>query len=253
MSYEKVKAQLNLFAVLQNLEDLVVYDEQMKDLVKDWNLSIQFSVLGGPKAYIVFKDGRCTVERGVKHFASIVLLFVSPAHLNKMFDGKGNPIILRGFTKVGFLLKKFPVLTDKLTYYLKPTDELLKDKKYLEINTRFTLATAAYAAREIALHDKIGKLVCGHIGKGAVQLMVEPDGPGAYLVFDDAGIEAKKGMAERPMAVMAMKGMKEANEFLNGKVDAFSAIVKGDVVIKGQTAMLDSLSLVLDRIPAYLS
>lgn len=253
MSYEKVKAHLNLFAVLQNLEELVEYDEQMRDFVKDWNLSIQFSVLGGPKAFIVFKDGKCTVGRGVKHFASILLFFISPAQLNKMFDGKGNPILLRGFTKLGFLLKKFPVLTDKLAYYLKPTDELLKDNKYLEINTRFTLATAAYAAREIALYDHIGKLVSGHIGKGAVQLMVQPAGPGAYLVFDEKGIDARKGLVQRPMAVMAMKGIKEANDFLNGKVDAFTAIVKGDVEIKGQTSMLDTLSLVLDRIPAYLS
>ncbi len=253
MSYEKVKAHLNLFAVLQNLEELVVYDEQMRDFVKDWNLSIQFSVLGGPKAFIVFKDGKCTVGKGVKHFASILLFFISPAQLNKMFDGKGNPILLRGFTKVGFLLKKFPVLTDKLAYYLKPNDELLKDQKYLEINTRFTLATAAYASREIALYDHIGKLVTGSIGKGAVQLMVQPAGPGAYLMFDEAGIDVKKGLVQRPMAVMAMKGMKEANDFLNGKVDAFTAIVRGDVEIKGQTSMLDVLSLVLDRIPAYLS
>ncbi len=253
MSYELVKAHLNLNAVLQNLEELVVYDDQMKDFVKDWNFSIQFTVLGGPKAFIVFKDGKCTVKRGVKHFASILLFFISPAQLNKMFDGKGNPILLRGFTRLGFLLKKFPVLTDRLAYYLKPTDELLKDTKYLEINTRFTLATAAFAAREIALHDPIGKLVCGHIGKGAVQLVVKPNGPGAYLQFDENGIDAKKGFAQRPMAVMEMKGMKEANAFLNGKVDGFTAIVKGDVAIKGQTSMLDSLSLVLDRVPVYLS
>lgn len=253
MSYEKVKAHLNLYAVLQNLEELVVFDDEMRSLTKDWDLSIQFSVLGGPKAFIMFKGGKCTVARGVKHFASILLFFTSPAHLNKMFDGKGSPILLRGFTKLGFLLKKFPVLTDKLGYYLKPTDELLKDKKYQEINTRFTLATAAFAAREIALYDDIGKLVTGHLGKGAVQLMVKPSGPGAYLVFDEKGIEANKGLVQRPMAIMAMKGIKEANEFLNGKVDAFTAIVRGDVEIYGQTAMLDALSLVLDRIPAYLT
>jgi putative sterol carrier protein len=253
MSYETVKAHLNLYAVLQNLEELVVYDDQMREFVKDWNLSIQFSVLGGPKAYIVFKNGTCTVGRGVKHFASIVLFFVSSAHLNNMFDGKASPIPLRGFTKLGFLLKKFSVLTDRLVYYLKPTDELLKDKKYLELNTRFTLATAAFAAREIALHDPVGKLIAAHIRDGAVQLMVQPDGPGAYVVFEGKTIEAKKGMAERPMAVMAMKGLKEANAFLNNKVDAFTAVVSGDVVIKGQMGMLDNLGLVLDRIPAYLS
>jgi putative sterol carrier protein len=50
-----------------------------------------------------------------------------------------------------------------------------------------------------------------------------------------------------------MKGMKVANDFLNGKMDTFTAIATGDVIIKGQTPMLDSMSLILDRIPMYLS
>lgn len=253
MNREKLRAHLNLYAVLQNLEDLVLYDDEIKNFVKDWNLSIQFSVLGGPKAFIVFKDGKCEVSKGIKRFASIVLLFVSPRHLNKMFEGKSTPIILRGFSKLSFLLKKFPVLTNKLAYYLKPTPELLQNPKFLELNTRFTISTAAYAAQEIAQYDPIGKLVCAQIGKGAVQLLVDSHGFGAYLFFDANRIEARKGIFSHPMAVLAMKGLKQANEFLNGKIDAFTAIVKGDVVIRGHTSMLDKLSLVLDRIPLYLS
>ncbi|MCX7679152.1 MAG: SCP2 sterol-binding domain-containing protein [Spirochaetes bacterium] len=253
MSTEKLRAQLNLYAVLQNLEELVVFDEEIKDFVKDWDISIQFSVIGGPKAYIEFKDGKCLVKRGVKRFASIVMLFVSPRHLNRMFDGKAMPILLRGFTKLGFLLKEFSVITNKLSYYLKPTPELLEDSKYLELNTRFTINTAAHAARELALYDTIGRLVCANIGSGDVQLVVQPNGPAAFVSFSENGVEAHKGITPRPVAILAMKGFKAANDFLNGKVDAFTAIVKGDVEIKGLTFMLDKLSVVLDRIPQYLS
>jgi hypothetical protein len=62
-----------------------------------------------------------------------------------------------------------------------------------------------------------------------------------------------KGDVDKPMAVLYMKNMSLANDFLNGKVDTFAAVASGDVEIKGQTPMLDSLSLLLDRIPVYLS
>jgi len=253
MSFDLIKANLNLYAVIQNLEDLVAHDREMADMARDWDLSIQFTVAGGPKAHIIFKDGNCIVGRGKCQSPSIILFFTSPAHLNRMFDGKGNPIPLRGFTKIGFLTKKFPKLTEKLEYYLKPTDELLKDKNYLEMNTRFTINTAAFAAREIALLDPVGKMAASHMMNGKIQFKIFPDGPGVYIDFSDRDITVTKGEAQKPMAVMNLMGMKTANDFLNGKKDAFTAIAGGDVVIKGQTSMLDSLSLILDLIPKYLS
>ena len=253
MSVELIKANLNLYAVIQNLEDLVKYDREMADLARDWDVSIQFTVIGGPKAHIIFKNGACTVGRGKCKSPSVILLFTSPEHLNKMFDNKANPIPLKGFTKLGFLTKDFPKLTKKLEYYLKPTDELLKNKSYLEMNTRFTIQTAAFAVRELSLLDPIGIMASSHMGKGIVQFKIMPDGPGVYINYTDGDIEVKKGDAGRPMAMMGMRGMKIANDFLNGKMDAFTAIATGDVVIKGQTPMLDSMSLILDRIPMYLS
>lgn len=253
MSAELIKANLNLYAVIQNLEDLVKYDREMSDMARDWDVSIQFTVIGGPKAHIIFKNGVCTVGRGKCKSPSVILLFTSPAHLNKMFDNKANPIPLKGFTRLGFLTKDFPKLTKKLEYYLKPTDELLKNSTYLEMNTRFTVNTAAFALREIALLDSVGVLARPHIGKGIVQMKVMPDGPGVYLDFQSDDITVTKGDAAKPMAHMGMRGMKTANAFLNGKMDAFTAIASGDVTIKGQMPMLDSMSLILDRIPMYLS
>ena len=36
-----IKAYLNLHAVLQNLEDLVKLDEQMAQLIRDWELTVE--------------------------------------------------------------------------------------------------------------------------------------------------------------------------------------------------------------------
>ena len=149
MSYEIVKAHLNLYAVLQNLEDLVKYDDEMARFTKDWNISIQFSVLKGPKACVEFKNGNCTLHKGEIPNPTVKLLFLSPSHLNKMMDGNGTPIPLKGFTKLPFLSGDFTKLTDRLEYYLKPTDEALKDSAYLELNTRLTLNTAVFGIREI--------------------------------------------------------------------------------------------------------
>ncbi|MBP7586113.1 MAG: SCP2 sterol-binding domain-containing protein [Spirochaetes bacterium] len=253
MSFQLIKAHLNLYAVLQNLEDLVKYDREMSNLARDWDVSIQFSVIGGPKSHVVFKNGTCTVGRGKCKSPSVVLLFTSPEHLNKMFDNKANPIPVKGFTRLGFLTKEFPKLTKKMEYYLKPTDELLKDQSYLEMNTRLTVNTAAFALRELALLDPVGMLALPHIGKGIVQMKVMPAGPGVYIDFKDDDITVTKGDAARPMALMGMRGLKIANAFLNGKMDTFTAVASGDVMIKGQMPMLDSMSLILDRVPVYLS
>jgi len=156
MDTDLVKANLNLHAVLKNLEDIVEFDREMKELTSSWNVSIRFIVKGGPSATVSFSSGKCTVEQGKSGKASIILWFFSPSHLNRMFDGTANPIPLKGFSRLGFLSKDFPKLTDRLEYYLKPTDELMKDKSYLEMNTRLTLNTAAYAVPEIAAGDPVG-------------------------------------------------------------------------------------------------
>ncbi len=253
MTHDLVKANLNLYAVIKNLEDLVAFDPEMKELSSSWNLSIQFSVWGGPRAYIDFRQGVCTVGRGRIRRPSIILFFTSPGHLNRMFDGAANPIPLRGFTKIGFLTKEFPKLTDRLTHFLKPTDELLRDRAYLEMNARLTMNTAAYAIPEIAAGDPTGITVASHMPPGTVVMKILPSFHTVNISFDHGTIKAGKGDAADPTAIMAMKNVKIANDFLNGRIDAFTAIASGDVTIRGIIPQLDAMSLLLDRIPAYLS
>ncbi len=252
MNTDLVKAHLNLNAVLVNLEDLVIYDKEMAALSKGWNLSIQFIVRKGPSAYIRFENGTCTVRRGRYKRPSVILYFFSPAHLVKMFDGKAQPVILKGFTKLGFLMKDFPRLTARLEYYLKPTPELLADKDYLAVNTRFTITTAAFAIQELGLVDPIAKTVSSHIRNGVVLIKVKPVGPSATLNFRSGAIEAAKGDCEKPMSAMLFRNLRVANDILNQKLDSFTAIATGDLMLRGQVGMVDSVSLLLDRIPLYL-
>ena len=114
MSDDAIKAQVNLYAVLQNLEDLVRLDSEMAELTKDWDTAIQFSVKNGPAAYVEFKKGECRHGVGRHAHPSIKLFFLSAEHLNRMFDGKANPIPLKGFTRLGFLKNEFTALTERL-------------------------------------------------------------------------------------------------------------------------------------------
>jgi hypothetical protein len=252
MNRELIKARLNLHAVLVNLEDLVRYDAEMAGLTRDWDVSIQFSVLNGPSAHVRFKDGTCTVGKGRMKRPSVKLFFFSPAHMNRMFDGKAQPVLLKGFTRLGFLTKDFPKLTEKLGYYLKPTQELLKNKKYVEMNTRFTLTTAVFAVPVLGELDPVGRLNAEHIRDGILVVKILPDGPAAYLDIKHGSMETMKGSVDRPMAAMLFRDVKAASDLFNQKTDGFSAIASGGVVMRGHIDMIDAMTMILDRIPVYL-
>jgi len=252
MSYQIIRAGINLYAVLKNLEDLIAQDATCRDLIAGKKLSIQFLVKGGPKSWIQFENDRCTVGQGRMRNPSVVLWYTSPEHLNKMFDGKGNPIPLKGFTKLGFLQKEFSQITDKLEYYLKPDEVRDPSDEYIRTNTQFTLTVAAFSLSEIACYDEKAKLTASHMPDGITQLRVLPGGPSVYITVKEGRIMATKGIAENPDAVMEMKDYRTANDFLNGKSNPFKAIALGDVMIKGQTPMLDSLSLILGKVNDYV-
>lgn len=249
---EKIKAGVNLYAVIKNIEQLVVLDPEIKELVKNWNISIEFRVKSGPIASVRFKDGNCKVIKGKFKKVNVVLFFMSESHLNKMFDGKANPIPLKGFTKLGFLDKEFSKVTDKLEYYLKPTPELLTDKEYLNINTIFTLTTAINALPVIMEFDPKAKLTGSHLTKGSLLIRVE-NGPSAFVNTDKNFLEVVDDSSEEATCEMIIKDIAIANKFFSGDLEIFSALAKQDIKIVGQTYLLDNIGLILDRIPIYVN
>ena len=248
-----VKACLNLHAVLPNLEELVAHDPESARLSKNWDIRIQFLARNGPTASVAFDRGQCTVNRGNHAKPHVKLFFTSPDHLNRMMDGKANPIPVKGFTRLGFLSKEFPKLTDRLEAILKAGEEQLRDPDILALNTRMTLYTAAYAARELLLYDKVGRLIAPSIPEGAISLAILPDGPEVTLRFDHGRIDVLKSGVDAPHALIQLGSMAIAHDFLNGHLDTYAAITDGRVRIRGQIPMIDALGTVLDRVPHYLS
>ena len=112
--------------------------------------------------------------------------------------------------------------------------------------------TAVFAVKELARLDPIAKVVASHIGDGKVLMKIMPHGPSIHLDFQNGDVVVRKGDTDRPMACIFMRDVQVANDFFYGKLDAFTAVANGSVLIKGQTPMIDSISLILDRVPHYL-
>jgi hypothetical protein len=134
-----------------------------------------------------------------------------------------------------------------------PTDDLIKDKGYFEMNTRLTLNTAAFAVPEIAEGDPTGRKIASKIPDGTVEMKILPQFHVVNIAFNNGSGVASRGSGENVMALMEMKNLSVAGDFLNGRSDPFTAIASGDVSIRGVIPMLDSMSMLLDRVQHYLS
>lgn len=250
MADELTKANINLFAVLRNLEELCELDEITQKLVAGKSISIAFHVKAGPDAVLSFQNGKAKLARG-KGKATIKLYFTSPEHLNRMFDGKANPIPFKGITKLKFLTNEFTKLTDRLAYFLKPTDQLLEDLKYMKINTILTANTAFFALAEIGNYDRVGKMNAGRIEDGVISIAVK-DGPAINITAKSGKLRAAKGKGDSPRAFMSFSSVKIANDILNGKRDTYTCIGTGDFEVKGYMPMLDNMNKLLFMVPSFL-
>jgi hypothetical protein len=253
MNDDLIRANLNLYAVLQNLEELVAMDSEAAELVRDWDLTMQFTVRKGPAASLIFSGGKCVHRPGRSSGAAISLYFLSPSHCNRMFEGRAMPVILRGFTRLSLLTGGFTRLTKRLEHYLKPHADLLADPSYLAINTTMTLNTAAFAVRELALLDPECTVGAAQVGRGSVLIKVQPRGPAATIDFGGDAPSVSKDERARPTCALLIKNFRIANDFFAGRSDVYTAVALGDIAIRGMAPMLDSLGVILARIPRYLS
>ncbi len=252
MPNERVKAHLNLYAVLPNLEELVRFDPETQRLIETWDIGVTFSVSGGPQAHVAVRNGQCTVARGNAQPTNVKLWFTSPEHLNKMFDGKANPIPLKGFTRLGFMSKEFSKLTDRLEHFLRASDEVLADEETFAFVTGCMLYTAIFGLAELAEHDPDVADLASHVPSGTAEFKILPAGPAVHLTHANGRFTAAKGEAAEPNVRMAFRDVRVCNDLLNGKIDAFAALGRGDVVITGFLPLADQLNAMLEYLEPYL-
>jgi hypothetical protein len=252
MQNELVKANLNLYAVLPNLEELVAFDPQVSQLVGSWDIGVEFKVSGGPHAHVTVRNGQCRVGPGPAERTNVKLWFKSPQHLNAMFEKRANPIPIKGFTRLRFMSSEFPKLTDRLEHYLRPSDQILKDPRSFEFVTRCMLFTAIFGLKELAENDPAVADLAGRTPDGTAEFRVLPDGPTVHVTRANGSFSVTKGPARSPNVRMEFRDTHVCYDLLNGRMDAFAAIGRGDVKITGFLPLVDQLNAMLEHLEPYL-
>ncbi|MDR3264068.1 MAG: hypothetical protein LBT30_07155 [Clostridiales bacterium] len=256
------KAGINLHAILRNIQELCDIDETAAQVVKNKKITVKFSVKDCEPMALAFDSGKCVYLRGEALNApdvkfNLKLKFSTPEKFNLLVDG-GKVIPgfnLLGIGNLGFMLKDFGVMSDRLAYYLQPKpelkDELLKDKAYFEANTTLLAYTAFHALAEIGNSDHVGKEIAHRIPDGKINVLVK-DGPAVTIIVKDGHMTAKIGQDAAPSAIMEFGDLATVNAVLNGKTDVYSAMGAGLFKISGLIVMLDNMSKLLSLVAKYL-
>jgi hypothetical protein len=249
---ERIRAHLNLYALLQNLEELVRLDDEAAEIVRPWNVSVQFSVRHGPSASLTFCEGKCIHQSGRDRSADVSLHFFSPRHLNATFDGRAIAIPLRGFTRLAWLRRDFGRLTRRLESYLKPTDTTTNDTCETLLATLLA-QTGAFAAGELARLEPTCRKIAARIPDGILSVEISPDGPGIHVAVSGGEIQVGKSTHETPSARLTFRHATVATALLRNRLDPYEAIAQGDLGLAGQIGMIEDFMLILDRVEQFLA
>ena len=251
MTDSRTMAYINLYAVLGTIPYLCELDKNAQKLIEGEKLSLGFEVKNGPSARLCFDGGKCTFAEGSDP-CNVKLPFSSPEKFNGMIDGTVTPIPSKGFTKIGFLLKKFMPLTDILSSYLRADEEALKDEKFFEISTKLMFHLIAAAIAQIGNEDKVGRASASYIVDGTVKLAI-----GEEMAL---AIEAKDhrltAIHEPPKTVtsfMRFDNIRLARDLFDGKVNAVACVGEGKIRIGGMISQVDNVNRILDRVALYLA
>lgn len=241
-----------MYAVLGTLENLCELDDEAKKLLEGIKpVTIGFDVKDGPAATIRFTSSGCRMEDGCGA-CDIRIPFSSCEKFNGMIDGTVTPIPVKGFTKIGFLLKTFVALTDRLSAIMKPTEEALKDRDFFELSTKLTFYTISVALSQIGNRDAIGRASASYMPDGDLKLCIK-NGPAATIRVKNNHLVTIKKAPEAPRAIMQFDSLDLANDLFNGKINALDCIGRGTIEIRGMVSMVDNMNRLLDRVALYLA
>ncbi|MBE6828478.1 MAG: hypothetical protein E7514_07750 [Ruminococcaceae bacterium] len=249
---QKTMAYLNMYAVLGTLENLCELDGKSKEILSSLKkpVSLCFDVKDGPAATLTFSQKGCRMEDGVRK-CDIKIPVSSCEKFNKIIDGTVTPVPSKGFAKIGFLLKTFTALTDRLAELMRPTEEALKDREFFELSTILTFYTISVALAQIGNQDPIGVHSAAYMVDGDVYFGIG-DSPAATLRVKDHHLVTIKKAPENPRAIMKFADLDLAYALFTGTANALECVCNGSIEIHGMASMIDNMNRLLDRVALYL-
>jgi hypothetical protein len=245
-------ARCNLFAVLGAIPHLLTLDPEAAALVADKNIRIGFSVKDGPRATLIFKDGRAEMVKGLEA-CSIKLWFPSADKFNAMIDGTASPVPVSGFHHLGFLLGAFTKLTDILSAYLRPDPQRLADPEFFRRSTTLMLYVIGRAIVQIGNHDRVGQFSASNITDGKILLGIGEELSVAIHCEDHRLLFNQSPSTERITSRMVFDSMETARDLFDGRINAIAAVGMGQVRISGMISQVDNVNRILDRVAIYLA
>ncbi len=248
---ERALAFINLNAVLASLTRLCELDGPSREMIAGENVSVGFSVKGGPGGTLVFENGCCTFRQGTEG-CGILLPFGSPQKFNGLINGTVTPIPVKGFTKLKFLLKTFTKLTDRLTEYLRPEKSALEDEEFFTLSTTLMFHLILDALAQVGNEDRVGRFSASNIVDGDVKLAVA-GGPVGYLRVQSHRLTAVHSAPAAPMSYMEFSDMRTARALFDGEINAVASVGQGRVRIGGMISQVDNINRMLDRVALYLA
>ncbi|MCH5189626.1 MAG: hypothetical protein J1F37_03605 [Oscillospiraceae bacterium] len=253
MTDAKTMAYINMYAVLGTLENLCELDPKAQEIISSLEkpVSLAFEVKDGPAATLTFSSKGCRMEDGVNN-PDIKIPVSSCEKFNKIIDGEATPVPTKGIAKIGFLLKTFTALTDRLTELMRPSAEALADRDFFVLSTRLTFYTISVAISQIANQDAIGKASASYMVDGDISFGIKDCDTATIRVKNNHLVTIKKA-PEKPRAIMSFADYDLASALFNGKVNALEELCKGTVEIHGMASMIDNMNRLLDRVGLYLA
>ncbi|MCQ2462503.1 MAG: hypothetical protein MJ177_03745 [Clostridia bacterium] len=253
MTDARTLAYINLYGILGSLENLCELDPKASELAKVKKpVTIGIDVTGGPSATLIFKNGHCRMEQGIEN-CQVLLPFGSCEKFNGLIDGTVTPLPVKGFSKIGFLLKNFTKLTDILSGYLQPADPtLLDDPTFFEISTKLMFNLITVAISQIANNDNIGMFSASNTPDGIVEMSIKGVCSSTIRVRDHHFVTIKQA-PESYRAKMEFGDIHLARDLFDGKVNALACIGMGTITMSGLCSMLDNVNRILDRVGLYLA
>jgi hypothetical protein len=251
---EMLQASIYLKGILPLMEDLVEYDQEAATAVAGENLVLQLEVRDGPVAHLEIGEGKVRHGVGRHPRPDVRLTFKTPAQLNRLFAGEDvRPGIRKGFTHLGFLTKRFPILAERLSYYMEgqggsatgPEADLFLVKLGLHAMLG---GMAAVAGDDPSLVD-----VAAATPPGTLLVKVLPDGPhGTFAKVPGNGSFDFVATFGRPVAlanaVMEFGSLDVARRLIDGQLSAVVAIGTGEMHIRGYLPLIDKVNIFLGRL-----
>ncbi len=243
-------AYVNLYALLGALPHLCALDAEAQRLIADTNMSVGFSVKGGPAATLVFSHGACTLREGVAG-AKIRASFATPERFNGMIDGTVTPLSPSVILHASFMTKTFTALTDRLAAYLRPAEGALDDPEFFRISTTLMLHVIAGAIAQLGNHDSVSRASASYIVDGQIRLDVT-GGPSAAVMAKDHHLTVCEPTDDY-FSYMRFDSMQTARDLFDGKINAVVAVGIGQVRVGGMISQIDNVNRILDRVAVYLA